>query len=459
MGGRKLSSATTNFVFITDKPRVGGYGGIDAFGASIDMLKGRLAGLGICVDDKRVTVSHSASSDTQQNELLDFLECADLVWLFGFGQGAPSLSKAVVTRLTDFMNQGGGVFATGDHECMGRALVGDLPRVRHMRMGWLAGPPACGGPSSRLDDRINTVVQDDHPGHSSGRESDSIPKRILPTFQWCPQCGTQRPHALVASSGDGAILHLPDHVHEGVCLETATAFEDFGSKTVSFEVGALSLVCAGAGTDASTLIRKARLSPTVAAYSHEAYGRIVVDSTIHHWLTKNLDAFKCTRHMSEFARYFGNIALWLLRKRRTAPQACQLLNLAVLSSQFQHPMIAEMSQEAEPLLGGLVMEMLALVLSECWAHQVVDDVIYSSAEASDQLLIRNLARAANDRERAGATRALRRGLRTGVVGAAAKRYWNGETDTAAVVARATSQFLGSARHCSPELFSETAARL
>jgi hypothetical protein len=56
----------------------------------------------------------------------------DQVWLFGI-QISPVLTDGEVQVLADFMITGGGLFATGDHEYLGYAMGGELPRVRKIR--------------------------------------------------------------------------------------------------------------------------------------------------------------------------------------------------------------------------------------------------------------------------------------------------------------------------------------
>ncbi|XOF33542.1 MAG: hypothetical protein ACL93V_16325 [Candidatus Electrothrix sp. YB6] len=68
-------------------------------------------------------------------------EMYDQVWLFGIesiyndpaaGRG-PSLSDVEVRTIQAHMERGGGVFATGDHGELGKALCSRIPRVRNMR--------------------------------------------------------------------------------------------------------------------------------------------------------------------------------------------------------------------------------------------------------------------------------------------------------------------------------------
>ena len=70
----------------------------------------------------------------------------DEIWLFGFegfdgpnfpvgpGTGEPGgVTDGELAAFTKFMQAGGGVFATGDHDGLGSALCGRIPRVRYMR--------------------------------------------------------------------------------------------------------------------------------------------------------------------------------------------------------------------------------------------------------------------------------------------------------------------------------------
>src|SRR5262249_32669426 len=67
----------------------------------------------------------------------------DEVWLFGIASSNPNgpshdpagfaLTPAELQIIQKFMEQGGGVFATGDHDDLGRDLCGLIPRARNMR--------------------------------------------------------------------------------------------------------------------------------------------------------------------------------------------------------------------------------------------------------------------------------------------------------------------------------------
>src|SRR5205085_1929734 len=48
------------------------------------------------------------------------------VWLFGYENKNGALTESELKILAEFMNQGGGVFATGDHADLGLALCGNV---------------------------------------------------------------------------------------------------------------------------------------------------------------------------------------------------------------------------------------------------------------------------------------------------------------------------------------------
>lgn len=104
----------------------------------------------------------------------------DQIWIFGI-DGGVSISTAEITAIATFMNAGGGVFATGDHAALGRAMSGNLPRIRHMR-NWNSVPMGLEAlPLAR--ERIDTIV---NPGDNNRYQfidqSDNIPQRIYPNY-------------------------------------------------------------------------------------------------------------------------------------------------------------------------------------------------------------------------------------------------------------------------------------
>jgi hypothetical protein len=97
----------------------------------------------------------------------------DQIWLFAFS--ATALSAPEQATIAQFMQSGGGVFATGDHETIGAGMGANIPRVRTMR-NWSTIPMV-------NPNRHDTVLD---PGADNVKQfqdqADAIPQRIYPMF-------------------------------------------------------------------------------------------------------------------------------------------------------------------------------------------------------------------------------------------------------------------------------------
>lgn len=248
----------------------------------------------------------------------------DQVWLFGietnFHNGAyparsanpakyPAgrLGNEELARLDDFMWAGGGVFATGDHGELGRALCGSVPRVRSMRH-WASFTL----PGSTQDEvSMSGPKRNDtnHVGHDAGTQfsdqSDDIPQRIDPVLyssRLSKYTSARYPHPLLCGV-HGIINVLPDHPHEGECRTPATLTDKFGGRDeyplvtgggyrVSPEVIANSRVPAGNTADfvGSKQATVAHTFGAISAYdgARAGIGRVVCDATWHHFVNVNL---------------------------------------------------------------------------------------------------------------------------------------------------------------------------
>lgn len=301
----------------------------------------------------------------------------DEVWLFGietfFHSGAydhrnthradypaDRLSDSELRVLNAHMQRGGGVFATGDHGALGRGLCGSVNRVRSMRY-WdshvVAGQDEVGMTNARRND----TNQPGDPGSQFSDQSDDIPQTIdLKLYSSRVGVFTREryPHPLLCEPG-GRITVLPDHPHEGECIEPAALTNSFapdgsqeypaatgGGPRISPEVIAISHVRAG---NTATL-RTTSKTPTIAhsfgaisAYDgHRAgVGRVVCDATWHHFINVNLiglvegagfddltpsnsvtkhDGFLSTAAgaaaLAKIKEYFVNIGVWIAPSTR-----------------------------------------------------------------------------------------------------------------------------------------------
>ena len=162
--------------------------------------------------------------------LLDY----DVIWLIGFeGRNAsafpPSgtssvLDDAQLNAIANFMEQGGGVFATGDHDSIGAVMSGLIPRVRAMRCWYGQADGAKPMGLSSIPDNFPPLTAgraDTTRPNSAGiytahpspfvwfeNQSDSIPQPITPTAPT---------HAILRRNGADIVVY-PDHMHEGLTL-------------------------------------------------------------------------------------------------------------------------------------------------------------------------------------------------------------------------------------------------
>jgi len=114
--------------------------------------------------------------------LLDF----DVIWMIGDGglndtqnppivEGTkPPLDVAQLNAIANFMEQGGGVFAVGDHYSLGSAMCGQIPRVRVMR-SWY-------GENDTNKPAALTAVPDNFPVFGIGRADTTLinPSGVYP---------------------------------------------------------------------------------------------------------------------------------------------------------------------------------------------------------------------------------------------------------------------------------------
>src|SRR5574341_279732 len=136
----------------------------------------------------------------------------DQIWLFGFSS-AP-LQAAEQAQIAQFMHAGGGLFATGDHETLGRGMGNHIPRVRSMR-NWTSVP-------METPSRLDTVID---PGSDNIKQfsdqANAIAQRIYPVF-----FSNGGPDSVASSWNvhpvlrhpSGAVDWMPDHPHESECL-------------------------------------------------------------------------------------------------------------------------------------------------------------------------------------------------------------------------------------------------
>jgi len=274
----------------------------------------------------------------------ELLDQFDEIWFFGFLQtntletAENELGNDEVFNLRVWMDAGGGVFVTGDHASpdprfapedprnkdhqtylgLGRALGHRIPRAGRLR-AW-EGPPTADVSSMDLErrDNYNTLVGnvkdlDD----AVSLQTDAIGQElILPG---------KIPHRLFwlylnPDKSITPITKFPDHMHEGKLLIPDPLDGDWPTTERKPTIVAR-------GRDNRPFEEK-RTYPLVIAYdghvvlgstSSITLGRIVADSSFHHYVNTNLVGFErdvcgnppVASTLDQIAQYFANLALWL----------------------------------------------------------------------------------------------------------------------------------------------------
>ncbi|MFT3825439.1 MAG: hypothetical protein QM731_16085 [Chitinophagaceae bacterium] len=276
----------------------------------------------------------------------------DQIWLFGVDAFGAALTDKELKAIATFMNEGGGVFATGDHEDLGVKMCGSLPRIRCMRRWWFTTPDPLGSPAAPPSTGTNHNTITDNPATPVNEEgvstfqSDNYPQNIFPRYRrvWSGPFLRKRvfPHPLLCGP-NGVIKVMPDHMHEGRC----DIYNDF-ARTLTFDSYSFKEFPDTTGTTSKELPKviadnlnqltnlKFESISVYDGHNTDKAGRIVCDATWHHFFNINLIGFEASRARvrggignAEDARaendykniraYYRNIAYWISRR---ADQTC-----------------------------------------------------------------------------------------------------------------------------------------
>lgn len=337
----------------------------------------------------------------------------DQIWFFGARQNVNDSQRlddaelAIIARWMD--ERQGGVFATGDHFDLGASLCGRIPRVSTMRKWSVAQSP----PQNFGLGRHDTLLRGHDNFYTFNDESDDIPMRVrvrrYPLWSIAAFQRRWAPHPVLCGK-DGVIDILPDHPHEGEVIEPSnpTATFSFGNYTNKPEYPEVSghrempeIIAwarvqgdhsegrnGASGTDRNKGPADSKEFGAVGAYDgHRAkVGRVVVDSTWHHWFDVNLIGrprsgdqvdpvedddpkafgFEFTAegraHYKRIKNYFLNVAQWL---GAPAKQDCMFMR-ASWGIVMRYPM-AELVSPKLPIwqLGGFAKDAIGRKASQC----------------------------------------------------------------------------------------------
>ena len=307
----------------------------------------------------------------------------DELWLFGVRTGAPYLTPAEVTAVHAFMDSGGGVLAMGDHEDLGLGLCGQLQRVRSMRKWWFTSPAPPAGmlaaPDSTNLTRNDTVHAITPSGDVNiGQQDDATPQTLLPNYRyawnwWRPFRQVKYPHPVLC--GPRGVIHvMPDHQHEGDCILPNAAFAAEYPGSVPVEVIARGRNVVGRTKGRYTVVDPREFGLLGVWDGHEPSadkGRVLVDSTWHHWFNVNLFGLRAENgnEYKDILAYFRNVAIWLApRREQAAMRRAGTLVFMLSASMIEHTLtLRELRPEGFYALGIHARDALGRIAPQCQA--------------------------------------------------------------------------------------------
>lgn len=262
----------------------------------------------------------------------ELLDGYDQVWFFGIHQsnlpGMPEneLTDPEVAALRTWMDAGGGVLISGDHSNprlpeadpsladllnLGRAIGQRVPRAGELRV-WEGLPDSSieASHNTHAPDRVGTDLNQPIPLDNDAFPQELILKRFAPAL---------RPHPLFIGR-NGPIAVFPDHMHEGQLLIP----EDFPTDTwPRGPLGQPKPEIVARGTDK----RNGAVYGVVSTYdgAMAGVGRIVADSTWHHYFNLNLWGFPDDTILARITQFYVNLTLWLSPPVRRQEAAGRLL--------------------------------------------------------------------------------------------------------------------------------------
>lgn len=251
-----------------------------------------------------------------------------------------------------------------DHETffgLGRAIGHRVPRAGELRK-WQGPPTRC------TEDNFNTQVLTTGTDYEEDSlEKDATPQEVLPEF--FDDLGNPvprgRPHLLFTDRDGRPIKVFPDHMHEGRLLFPKKLDEKLWPKVNDVQPRPYA-VAYGIDRGERTIL------PIVAAYDGHrvAVGRIVADTTWHHYFNDNLTMLRAGEgdgpHAESIGQYYGNLALWLSPAEIHQAMACYMFRW--LASQ---PRIMEEAGSGALNVGSTALNLLKQVASPCEINELL----------------------------------------------------------------------------------------
>lgn len=320
------------------------------------------------------------------------------IFMFGFAPGIDAgpdsnidghplfMDDEEKAAIDAWMAEGGGVFATGDHDYLGATMCHRIGRVGAMRKWTNAdGVPPVDGPDRIDAHRPDTLLERLGVTVISGAETDATPQRI----DWVPVSDHRhglfryrRPHEVLCHPTHGPIDVMPDHNHEGLCFTPAEI--EAGGRRAEFTGNELPQIIAWGNTLADPPLQHlkgdspAKHFPMISVYDgwKEGDGRIVVDSTWHHWFNMNLVGLEAEggEEWDKVARYFVNVAKWIAPKG-VYRSVCWW---DIIVAHFSPMTIEDLHPKADLLdLGSVLYAHLAHIHGPCTVREFIFEWIFT----------------------------------------------------------------------------------
>jgi hypothetical protein len=241
--------------------------------------------------DFQITTAHrkrdpSASKPLVKLTDLNILDDFDEIWLFGSDErpDLPPEEKALLDRFME--DKKGGLLVIGDHRDRGKAIAGSIKRAGKMRQY-----PA---PDMEPKEANTTLEEGPDPGDrfNEADQNDARPQKVRYTLfpVWTP-VGSKprfRPHP-VMQGPEGPIDVFPDHGHEGEALAPKINRCDTEWPTVNGHQELPVVIAWGKIKDPNALKVGQEIGLVSAYDGHKVNaGRIIADSSWHHWVDNNL---------------------------------------------------------------------------------------------------------------------------------------------------------------------------
>jgi hypothetical protein len=329
-------------------------------------------------------INRHANGSKASNKLTRKLLCQyDELWVFGYYSTKEppwGLSNEEAAALAEWMDAGGGVLVTGDHsggQCstdhdrlpnLGRSLGHRIKRAGQLRV-WEGPPTSCTDGELSRRDNFNTLSgtePDTLDAQATALQSDHSAQTLLQ--------GSSPPHRLfwgsISDSGATPISVFPDHGHEGRVILPEALNDEWPQGSPRPEIAA-------EGTD-NRFPAEARRYILVAAFDGDPVkvGRIVADSSFHHYLNVNLrliphrgaDGYPSPESaLDQIAQYYGNLAVWL------APRAIRdKIQFDIFYRLAAHPDVFEIMGSGVERLGAAAQYVLNLEIGPDNLYRLFD---------------------------------------------------------------------------------------